>query len=245
MELPHILEELAYDLGELPREAIESAIAKKNQIIPYLLEILEDAIHRVDEVIEDDNYQGHLYAMYLLAQFREERAFPLLVKLFSFPGDIPHLISGDVLTEDLSRLFASVCGNNTTILMQLIENHSLNEYVRAAAQTALVILVGCGTLARSKLIDYFKSLFEGKLERSPSFAWDNLVASSCTLYPEELYPYIRKAFDEELINTTFISLEYVSAILNEEKQTKISHLFQTAELIDDTVSEMEKWLVNC
>lgn len=244
MEIAHILEELAYDLGELPREAIEAAIAKKNQIIPYLLEILEDAIKRIDEIIEDDNYQGHLYAMYLLAQFREERAYPYLIQLFSFPGDIPHAIAGDVLTEDLSRIFASVCNNHIEPLMTLIENGSINEYVRAACQTTLVILVGCGIIKRSRMIDYFKSLFEGKLERLPSFAWDNLIACCCSLYPEELYPYIRKAFEENLINTTFISLNDVSSIMAEEKQSRLFHLFQNAELIDDAVSEMEKWLVS-
>lgn len=245
MEIAHILEELAYDLGELPREAIEAAIVKEHQITPHLIEILEDAINRIDEIIEDDNYQGHLYAMYLLAQFREERAYPLIIQLFSFPGEIPHAIAGDVLTEDLSRILASVCGKNITPLLSIIENDSMNEYVRAACQTALVILVGCGILSRNKVIDYFKILFEGKLERTPSFAWDNLAACCCTLYPEELYPYVRKAFEENLINTTFISLENVASIMAEEKQSRLFHLFQNAELIDDAVSEMEKWLGNC
>lgn len=242
MEVAHILEELAYDLGELPREAIESAIGKRAQITPHLLEILDDSINRIDEILEDDSYQGHLYAMYLLAQFREERAFPYLVKLFSFPGEIPHAIAGDVLTEDLARIFASVCGNDYGTLLTLIENSSLNEYVRAACQTALVILVGCGNLTRTWVIEYFRSLFEHKLQRYPSFVWDNLVASCCTLYPKELFPYIRQAFHEELIDTTFISLEDVSAVLAEDMQTQLFTLFQTAELIEDTVSEMEKWL---
>jgi hypothetical protein len=242
MEIAHILEELAYDLGELPREAIESAIAKRSQIIPHFLEILEDAIKRIDEIIEDDNYQGHLYAMYLLAQFREERAFPYLIQLFSFPGDIPHAIAGDVLTEDLSRIFASLCGQNSQQLIPLIENPSINEYVRAACLTSFVILVGCGSLPRAQIIDYFKSLFEGKLERVASFAWDSLIACCCALYPEELYPHIKQAFDDHLINTTFISLEDVASILAEEKQSCLFRLFQNTELIDDTVTEMEKWL---
>jgi hypothetical protein len=242
MEILHILEELAYDLGELPREAIEAAIAKKSQITSYLLQILEDAINRIDEVIEDDNYQGHLYAMYLLAQFREERAFSLVIQLFSFPGEIPHSIAGDVLTEDLGRIIASMCGTQCEKLYDLIQNPSINEYVRAACQASLVILVGCGTLPRATVIDYFKSLFEGKLERVHSFVWDNLIACCCSLYPDELYPYIRKAFDDNLVDTTFINLEDVRKILTEEKQSSLFRLFQNAELIEDTVSEMEKWL---
>jgi hypothetical protein len=240
MEIAHILEELAYDVGTLPREAIEAAVAKKNQIIPHLLKILEEAIERVDEIIEDDNYQGHLFAMYLLAQFREERAYPYIIQLLTLPGEIPHAIAGDMLTEDLSRILSSLCGQNITPLCTLIENPRVNEYVRAACQTALVNLVGCGTLQRGVVLDYFKSLFEGKLARTPSFVWGNLIACCCTLHPQELYPYIEQAFADQLVDTSLMSLENVSAVLAEDQQACLFKLFQTAELIDDTVSEMEK-----
>lgn len=245
MNLAHILEELAYDLGgDLPREAIESAIAKREQITPHLLELIEDAIMRVDEIIEDDNYQGHLYAMYLLAQFREKRAYPLIVELFSYPGEVPHAIAGDVLTEDLNRILASVCDKNINPLKKLIENPSINEYVRAACQASLVILVGCGILNRKEVNEYFQSLFREKLEKIPSFAWDHLVASACMLYPDDLYQDISHAFEQNLINKTFITLEDVATILAEEKESHLYQLFHNAELIDDTVSEMEKWMSN-
>ena len=44
---------------------------------------------------------AHIYAMYLLAQFREPRAYPLIVEFFSIPGDIALDTTGDVATEDL------------------------------------------------------------------------------------------------------------------------------------------------
>ncbi len=242
MEIAHILEELAYDMGQLPREAIEASIAKKEQMTPYLLDILKDAIDRIDEIIEHDNYQGHLYAMYLLAQFRETRAYPLILKLFSFPGEIPTIIAGDVLTEDLSRILASVSGGDIEPLKEAIVTPSINEYVRAACQSAMVTLVGCGIVPRDEVIRYFQSLFKGRLERHPSFAWDNLVSSCCDLYPEEAYEEIRKAFEQNLVDSCFISLEDVAAILTERKESHLFRLFSCAELIDDTVSEMEKWL---
>lgn len=242
MEIPHILEELAYDLGDLPREAIEAAIAKRVQMTPYLLAILEDAIKRIDDIIEDDNYQGHLYAMYLLAQFREQKAYPLILQLFSFPGDIPHSIAGDVITEDLARILASVCGNHFKPLYSLIEDHSINEYVRAACQTALVLSVGCGSLSRESLISYFKLLFTEKLERKHSFVWDNLIACSCSLYPDELVTLIGWAYEQGFVDSSFMSWKEVNQVLLEEKTSRLLHLFQNAELIDDTVTEMEKWL---
>ncbi len=244
MEIPHILEELAYDMGELPRDAIEAAITKKEQITPYLLDILKDAIERVDEIVEDDNYQGHLYAMYLLAQFREEAAFPFILELISFPGDIPHAIAGDVLTEDISRILASVCGKKTAALERMIENSTLNEYVRCACLSSLVTLVGVKHVARSEVVSYFKSLFREKIEKVPSLVWNHLVMSACLLYPDEIYEEISHAFYDRLIDPTYISLSDVTTILSEKKESHLFQLHQNSELIEDTVSEMEKWLTN-
>ena len=242
MEIPHILEELAFDMGSLPREAIESAIAKKEKITPFLLGVLQEALMRLYDIIEHDNYQGHLYAMYLLAQFREKKAYPLIIELISFPGEIPHAVLGDVLTEDLSKILASVAGGDIAPLKKVIESSHLNEYVRAACQTALVTLVGCSLLSRREVIDYFMTLFRGKMKRTPSFAWDNLISCGCDLYPEELFQEIESAFLDGLIEESFICFEDVKAILREKKEVHLIRLHHTAELVEDTVSEMEKWL---
>lgn len=242
MEISHILEELAFEMGELPREAIEAAITKRSEISPHLLKILEDANNRIDEIIEHECYQGHLYAMYLLAQFRNELAYPLVIRLISKPGDIPHAILGDVLTEDLSRILASVCKENIAPLQNLIEDPKINEYVRASSQTSLVTLVGCGLLSRNGVISYFKTLFRDGLEKNPSFVWDNLVACSCDLYPDELYEDILRAFDEGLIDQDFISPIDIEILLSSSKEEHLLKLYENAELIEDTVSEMEKWI---
>lgn len=242
MEVAHILEDLAYDMGELPRDAIEAAILKRKQITPFLLEILKDSIHRIDDIIEDENYQGHLYAMYLLAQFREKEAFPLILDLFAFPGEIPHSIAGDVLTEDLSRILASVCDNRIQPFCEIIENSLLNEYVRASCQSALITLVGCGKMQRDEVMSYFKTLFQTRLERRPSFVWDNLVVCACSLYPEEVYTEICQAYKDNLINTSFISAKDVDLVLSKDKNFHLFQLYQNMEFIEDTVSEMEKWM---
>ncbi|WP_100934895.1 DUF1186 domain-containing protein [Candidatus Chlamydia corallus] len=242
MDISHILEDLAYDEGILPREAIEAAIVKQMQITPYLLHILQDATQRVPEIVNDGSYQGHLYAMYLLAQFRESRALPLIIKLFAFEDDTPHAIAGDVLTEDLPRILASVCDDDS-LIKELIETPKINPYVKAAAISGLVTLVGAGKTSRDKTIRYFAELLNYRLEKHPSFAWDNLIAGICTLYPGELFYPISKAFDGELIDTTFISMEDVENIIHEETIESCIHtLCSSTELINDTLEEMEKWL---
>lgn len=242
MEISHILEDLAYDEGILPREAIEAAIVKHAQITPYLLQILEDATERVPELINDGSYQGHLYAMYLLAQFRETRALPLIIKLFSYSDDTPHAIAGDVLTEDLSRILASVC-DDESLIKELIESPGINPYVKAAGISSLVHLVGIKKISREATIRYFGELLNYRLEKSRSFAWDSLIAAICALYPGELFYPISKAFNASLVDITFISMEDVINIINEETiESCLQELLSSPELINDTLEEMEKWL---
>lgn len=243
MHLYHILEELAYDSGGFPREAIESAIANHEEITPYLLKILEEALRNIGEVIENDDYQGHLYAIYLLAQFREKRAYPLILQLVSFPGEIPHALTGDVITEDLSRILASVCDTDLLPLQKLIENRQINEYVRAAGISALVTLVGCRLWSRPEAISYFRELFQNKLERHPSFVWDNLILCTTQLHPEELYKEIKEAYAEALVDPFFITLDEVERVLENPKESHLLELFQNSELIEDSVTEMEKWIL--
>ena len=48
--------------------------------------------------------------MYLLAKFREPRAYASLAKIVSKPGETVFDRMGDGVSEDLGRILASVCG---------------------------------------------------------------------------------------------------------------------------------------
>lgn len=56
----------------------------------------------------EGDYMAHLYAMFLLAQFRETRAYSLVVRFASLQGNLLYSLCGDFITEDLGRVLASV-----------------------------------------------------------------------------------------------------------------------------------------
>ena len=73
MEIDEIISALEYHTGRFPRAAVEEAIGKKDRIIPELLKVLETARHDEGRSIQaDERYHLHMYAVYLLAQFREK-----------------------------------------------------------------------------------------------------------------------------------------------------------------------------
>lgn len=128
-----------------------------------------------------------------------------MVQFFSQGGELPFDLAGDVVTEDLDSMLASVSCGDDSLIKSLIENAQANEYVRGAALRALVALVVGGKLTRDSVIDYFTSLFREKLPRQPAHVWDCLVSCTMDLYPEELYEDIVKSFQEGLVDTFFVS----------------------------------------
>src|SRR5438132_8786654 len=89
MEVQEILSHLERNEGHFARSAVREAVAHRDQIIPPLLEVLESAARDPQSFARDPIGMIHLFAMYLLAQFRETRAYPLLVQMFSAPGELP------------------------------------------------------------------------------------------------------------------------------------------------------------
>jgi Protein of unknown function (DUF1186) len=126
MDVQEILQQFATATGTFPREAVAQAIAQREAITPELLRVLAEAQHTIEDLPESDP-MAHIYAMYLLAQFREPRAYPLIVEFFSIPGDIALDTTGDVATEDLGRILASVSCGDIRLMTALIENAHANE----------------------------------------------------------------------------------------------------------------------
>jgi hypothetical protein len=242
MDIQDILKQFEVNEGTFPREAVIEAIEQRESITPELLHILE-YVHQDIEHLLEKGYMAHIYAMYLLAQFREPRAYPLIVQFFSMPGEITLDVTGDVVTEDLGRILASVCCGDIGLITTLVENAQANEYVRDAALRSLVSVVACGEHTREDVLAYYQRLFQGGLPRAFSMLWNGLVWSSTHLYPEELYEDIKHAYDDGLIEDGVIRLEDVEETLQRGKEHVLAELRNNQRycLITDTIKEMEGW----
>jgi hypothetical protein len=243
MHVQDILRQLKHYNGTFPRKALQAAVANREQITPELLAILDYTRQNAESLLEQPNYMGHMYAMYLLAQFRDERAYPLLIDLFSIPSETVVDLTGDVVTEDLGRILASVSGGDTSLMSTLAENRQANEWVRSAALRGLVVSAACGVKSRDDILTYFQSLFQEKLEREESVVWSSLVDSSTDLYPDMVYEDIKQAYADNLIDPMFIGLDNVGQVLAQGKDKVLADLRtnQRYTFIEDTIKEMEWW----
>jgi len=242
MELPTIIKELEYFAGTFPRHALEAAIAAKDEITPLLLPRLANSPATIQAWSAQKAYMAHLYALFLLAQFRERRAYPLIVDFFATPGEMALEVTGDVVTEDLGRILASVCGGDDHLMRQLAENEAANEFVRGAALAALVCLVATGQKAREEVLAYYRTLLRSDLCQHSSFFCADVVAYATDLYPEEAMEDIGAAFARGWVDETIIDLTYVERQLAQGKEAVLAKLqHERYQLIDDTVKELEWW----
>ncbi|OAB62811.1 hypothetical protein AY599_19430 [Leptolyngbya valderiana BDU 20041] len=248
MQLHEILNELRTYRGTFPRYAVKQAIEEREAITPALLEALEYGANNIEELCEDTTAYLHIYALYLLAQFREKKAYPVIVDFFYQTGDkqeMPEQATGDIITEDLCRILASVCHGDITLIQQLIENPEINEWTRSAALDSLVVLVVEDVLPREEVIRYLEELFSGKLDKEPddSKIWTYLARTSYYLCAIELKPYIEQAYKDDRVETFFISLKNINRAFEEGVDATMARLHKRGRytFINDTIAEMESW----
>jgi Protein of unknown function (DUF1186) len=244
MQLTEIISQLEHNTGTFPREALENAIAEQSAITPVLIATLEEYKNNLENLLEESDYILHLCAFYLLAQFREKSAYPLIIEFFSVTGEIAMDVTGDLVTEDLGRIIASVFDGNLAPIKQLIENQQVSEYVRSAALNSLLILVAQGIISREQVIEYFEELFSTKLERKPGYIFTKLVINSCKLCFIELKKYIDEVFEEGLIEAFFINQDDVNNSCQEGVEIALTKLRKNPHysLIENTISEIESWI---
>ena len=243
MDAQTLFSQLEFNTGQFPEDVLNDAIDQWASIAPLLLEELRSAAaDPVALLSKGDDYIRYVYAMYLLAQFREAAAYPLLVDFVATPGEIVMELAGDVVTEDLGRMLASVSHGNPGPIKRLIEDPEVNEWVRSAALDALLVLFGKGQLDRDAIMGYLGELFLLKIERKPSFVWSAMVNAACDLYPEELVEEIQQAYDRGLVDPNDVSFPEVEEILKLGKEKTLEDTLKYQKgLIGNVIDETGWW----
>jgi len=237
MEIRELLACLDQHRGSFPERLVAEAVARREEVIPALLETLEAIDSNPAPWLADQGRMVHIHAMYLVALFRETRAYPLLVRIFSRPGEFPFDLAGDVVTQDLDRILASVSGGDISGMAALIENEQANEYVRSAALRGMVSLVATDQRTRDDVIAYLLQLFQ-KLDRNPGAHWDGLANVCADLWPQETFKELRSAYEDGLVDTASIDWQDIEDALKMGKQAAMQRAQYREPLITDMAKAM-------
>jgi hypothetical protein len=235
-----VLEHLSRLSTAPPVEALISADAHRAILVDRLLEVLQAGIAAPLDASEE---QANLfcYALYLLAKWREPRAYPLVVAWLTLPDDRASAIAGDVVTQDGHRILAAVCDGDLSSIQVLMMNRGADEYSRAAAVEALGLLVAWGETPRDRVISFFATQLDDGLERVPSVVWCCLAAISAGIAAFELFPAIRRAYAEGLVDPQFMHPSELDAAQRRSPEDLLRETRERYPPIDDVASATSWW----
>lgn len=201
-----ILEDLAQATDQQPLAALESADAHREALTEPLLKAIEQGIADPSGLPEAEA-QLFSYAMYLFAKWRETRAYPLIVRWLSLPGEGASDVGGDIVTQDGNRFLASVFDGDLEPIKELILNREANEFCRGQAITSLGRLAIWAEIPRDEVEECYLWLAREGLEREHSHVWDELACSCVDIEALAVFPALRDAYDSQLIDPGVIGID--------------------------------------
>ena len=247
MEKTNIITEIleAFKLfdGNYKREQVDAAIELKEEITPFLIEILDNVLADPDAYLENEDRYDHIYSLMLLGHFRESKAHDVIVDLFSLPDEIPHELFGDLTTSDLPTILIRTCGGSIERIKSMASNKKADDYCRISALNAMAYAVVEEVASREEVISFFGTLFTGSETDEDSDFWGLLASFVCNLYPQELMSTIEKAYDDDLISPGMIGLEEFNTALEDGKEWCLERLRRDLERqsLDDIHDSMSWW----
>lgn len=159
--LKEIIIALTSTNGRFQTSAVQEAVQMRESITPLLLSILENVIKNPRSV-KPDNI-AHLYAVFLLAEFREPLAFPLLVKILHL-RELEDLFSFEFIIESAHQVLASVFNGDLEALYNIYDDQSLDENSRIAGMKAIFSLINESVLQEDSCSFFIKKRLREAME---------------------------------------------------------------------------------
>jgi len=224
---------------QYPKSTIQEMIDQWEEMRPALLKVLVDAERRPEYYLEGDNWKTVTFACYLLAQFRVTAAFKPLCALLGAPGETTNSLFGEMITEDMGNILASVYDGDDTPLRAVVEKESAYEFVRGCvATTCYKCLLITGKVTHETVEAYASELLGGKLESEPSNAWDSWTALCADLGFATTVPLIQKACEDDLCDPWYYG---VDKLLKMAANGGNDRWKVRAGLIEDTIKTTSTW----
>ncbi len=241
MEIGQLLSQLNSDSDDsFQQTALEQAVLQKEVITPFLIDIIAN-YPKLNEA--KSNSRAFVGALYLLAQFKEKAAYPIIVDFLIQKDGVKFLNPQcDLISEGLGRILASVCGGDLSLIKQIIENRGIDNDLRDAGLRSLVVLYNKGLLLREDLVAYFIYLIRNNLEeeKNPLFG-ASLLTYCFNIYPEELYDLIVMSYEKDVIDRDIINLDDIDFQMRVGKERVLEQLNMNhhGQFITDVVSELK------
>lgn len=240
------LERLA---SPLPLAELELADTHRDEIAPHLVAELE-ALVADPAPAQADGYVLHLYAMLLLARWRDSRAYRPLAELGHLDASRVDTLFGQLVHDSYGRALASTCDGDLTPLIQLADDEGASAWARAAALEGIAVAALEGRCRRDAAIDFladFGAREAQALAEDPEHNGDFPLIDLLACHLADLgatghLPLIREWLAAGLIDESYVDIVQLEETLQRGPAAALAALRQAGHgLIDELLTEIALW----
>jgi hypothetical protein len=228
--------------GPLPREALEAAGQSRDEMLPVFL----DYISRLQSsgINDLEGMDAFIFMFFLLAEWRETRAYRPLAKLLRRDPEFLDALLGDSITEASARVMAGVFDGDLQPLIDILLDDAADGFLRGEMFNTLAIVALENPDLRPQITQFLVDFFDltGTVTGEEVWwAWAECIAA---LGLANMATAVRAVFDSGLITPDHSRIEdftkRLQATLDAGRPDWFTSL-STNTLITDTIAELAPW----
>ncbi len=244
VDVDQVLLQLESETESLPLDAIRTIQKHPALFIPRLIDAIENALN----VFESDRHpqsDTHLFALFLLTEFRAREAWPTLRRALLLPDEGSYCLFGQTGYECFPRILASFAAGHIEILDELLSHSELDPFVQMDVTQSFFYLVRDGGMTRDEAVGRLHGMLRAAIADADCQTATERLTELAKYVPHEALEEIRSAYHDDLIDPLQISWSDVEQCIAEGEdgfQTKLGECLPTSIL--DTVDELVEWAEN-
>ena len=222
--LESVIEALQQASSEFPEAAILVGLQNKVAFSERLLMALDHAVQHYHNIADNDTL--HIFALFILAQLRDTRAYPKMMAILNLPEGYSKKLLGDLCNGyDTANIIASTYNGDITLLQDVLHNTAAHSSARIGIFESMVGLAVTGTVERNTIVNYFHEYLNANYSSKPKeqLEFVSLAGSAALdLNDETLYPVLKDKLMQGEIDTGHFDLSCLAEHIHDERSRSTS-----------------------
>ncbi len=240
-ELERVMSGLRVRSNRLPKAEIEEVRRHKDLFVPLLIEAIEQAVASV-RAGNEPNGEVHFFAAFLLTELEVDAAFSVLLDGFKLRGEGAFDLFGDAVHELLPAALALFSRDGTDKIDKMLQDTSIDMYVRWSAANTYIFLVRDGAITRGTGVAKLQDQLKQCIAKEDHELVAPIICELSNLAADEALETIKEAYGRGLVDTDIVDLKFVeSRIADGEKTLQDTLQCCRPTGMPDTIAELSHW----
>jgi hypothetical protein len=228
--------------GPLPSDALKAAGQSRDAMVPIFL----DYIGKLQSAKIDDlnRMEAFVFIFFLLAEWRETRAYRPLAKLLRRDPEFLDALLGDSITEASARVMAGVFDSDLQPLFDILLDDAADSFLRGEMFDTLAIVALENPDLRPRISQFLIDFFDLTDTNTGEEVWWSWAECIAALGLANMQTAVRAVFDSGLITPQHSRYEDFTERLDATVNVGRPDWFiemSSNRPITDTIAELAPW----